>query len=162
MGLLWDHRSFRIQAHRSCRWSSLLHLQSTKVQRLPVSAIRSALLTRMAYSTHCVCPYDFSVGEWGKSHKLQTVPHDIQRIYTYRCGPHLPLPLVLPVCGWRQESVDGNHNARFCTLHHLSFVVGLTETYSSSREEVSSMSPLFSNQSLQVVIFGRLTRMISV
>lgn len=74
----------------------------------------------MAYSTHCVCPYDFSVGEWGKSHRLQKVPHDIQCLYTDRRDPHLSLAVVLPVRG-KQEPVDGNRNARFCTPHRLGF-----------------------------------------
>ena len=69
----------------------------------------------MAHSAYCAGPHDLFVGEWDKPDRLQKVPRDIQRLYTYRCHPHLSLPVVLPVRGRRKESLDGNRDAHFCT-----------------------------------------------
>ena len=55
------------------------------------------MLTHMTHSAHCTCTDDLFVGEWSKSHGLQKVPLDIQRLYTYRCGTLIPFPVVLPV-----------------------------------------------------------------
>lgn len=68
----------------------------------------------MTHSTNCARSNDIPDGEWGKPYRLQKVSRNIQRIYTHRRSHHLSLPVVLPVCGWRKEPLDGNCDARFC------------------------------------------------
>ena len=81
------------------------------------------LLTQMVYSTYRACPDDLFVGKWSESGGLQKVPRNIQRLYTDRCRPRLPFPVVLPVCRWRPEPLDGNCDARFRKPSRHSFVI---------------------------------------
>ena len=57
-------------------------------------------LNRMVYSTDCARSDNLFTGERGKSSRLQEIPRNLQRFYTHRCSPHLPFPVVLPLCGW--------------------------------------------------------------